>query len=90
MRQRLLDYLSLTKPLIAALLLLTTLSAMFVAAGGAPRGEAGRGNPLVGQRDLRPAERDAGGVHVVVLRGVQHQPAPAAADVEQPLAGLEA
>ncbi len=37
MRRRLLDYLSLTKPLIAALLLLTTLSAMFVAAGGAPR-----------------------------------------------------
>ncbi len=36
MRQRLLDYLSLTKPLIVALLLLTTLSAMFVAASGVP------------------------------------------------------
>jgi len=36
-RQRLLDYLALTKPLIAALLLLTTVAAMFVAAGGAPR-----------------------------------------------------
>ena len=37
MRQRLLDYLSLTKPLIVALLLVTTLAAMFVAAGGTPR-----------------------------------------------------
>ncbi len=37
MRQRLLDYLALTKPLIAALLLLTTVAAMFVAAGAVPR-----------------------------------------------------
>ncbi len=36
MTQRLLDYLSLTKPLIVGLLLVTTLAAMFVAAGGAP------------------------------------------------------
>ncbi|MBI3242996.1 MAG: protoheme IX farnesyltransferase [Chloroflexi bacterium] len=36
MRQHLLDYVSLTKPLIVALLLLTTLSAMFVAAGAVP------------------------------------------------------
>ena len=36
MKQRLLDYLTLTKPLIMALLLVTTLAAMFVAAGGAP------------------------------------------------------
>jgi protoheme IX farnesyltransferase len=35
MRQRLLDYLALTKPLIVCLLLVTTLAAMFVAAGGA-------------------------------------------------------
>ncbi|MEK7325568.1 MAG: UbiA family prenyltransferase, partial [Chloroflexota bacterium] len=36
MKQRLLDYVSLTKPLIVALLLVTTLSAMFVAASGVP------------------------------------------------------
>jgi heme o synthase len=37
MKQRLLDYVSLTKPVIMGLLLLTTLAAMFVGAGGAPR-----------------------------------------------------
>lgn len=36
MRQRFLDYLTLTKPIIVALLLVTTLAAMFVAAGGVP------------------------------------------------------
>jgi heme o synthase len=36
MRQRLLDYIALTKPIIMALLLVTTLAAMFVAAGGWP------------------------------------------------------
>jgi len=36
MKQRLLDYLALTKPLIVALLLLTTLAAMFVAKRGWP------------------------------------------------------
>lgn len=36
MKQRLLDYVSLTKPIIVALLLVTTLSAMFVAASDVP------------------------------------------------------
>lgn len=36
MRQRLLDYVSLMKPIITVLLLITTLSAMFVAAHGVP------------------------------------------------------
>jgi len=36
MAQRLRDYLTLTKPIIVALLLVTTLAAMFVAAGGVP------------------------------------------------------
>jgi protoheme IX farnesyltransferase len=36
MLRRLLDYLILTKPIIVALLLVTTLAAMFVAAGGVP------------------------------------------------------
>lgn len=36
MGRRLLDYLALTKPIIVALLLVTTLAAMFVAAGGVP------------------------------------------------------
>src|SRR5574337_832210 len=35
--QRLRDYVSLTKPVIVVLLLVTTLAAMFVAAAGAPR-----------------------------------------------------
>ncbi len=36
MRQRLLDYITLTKPIIMVLLLVTTVAAMFVAAGGLP------------------------------------------------------
>lgn len=36
MKQRFLDYLTLTKPIIVALLLVTTLAAMFVAARGVP------------------------------------------------------
>ena len=36
MMRRLLDYLSLTKPIIMLLLLMTTLAAMFVASGGTP------------------------------------------------------
>lgn len=36
MRQRILDYVTLTKPIIMVLLLVTTVAAMFVAAGGLP------------------------------------------------------
>jgi protoheme IX farnesyltransferase len=39
MKQRIFDYLTLTKPLIVALLLVTTLAAMFVAQRGVPAGD---------------------------------------------------
>ena len=52
-------------------------------------GEPGRGDALVRQLGLRPAERDAHGLDAVPLGGVDEQPAPAAPDVEQPLAGTQ-
>ena len=55
-----------------------------------PVGEPLVGRALRGERLLLARERDAGDVHAVVLGGVQRQRAPAAADVEQPLAGLQA
>ena len=41
------------------------------------------------QRGLRLGERDPGHVHAVLARGVQRERAPAAADVEHALAGLQ-
>src|SRR5205085_2136067 len=38
---------------------------------------------------LRLAQRDAGDVHAVLLRRVDHPAAPAAADIEHALAGLQ-
>ena len=43
-----------------------------------------------GHVGLRARERDADGLHAVVLGRVHHHAAPAAAHVEQPHAGLEA
>src|SRR5579875_1983931 len=47
------------------------------------------GRTPAGERRLRPRQRDAGRAHAVVLGGVQHERAPAAADVEEPLPGLQ-
>ena len=52
--------------------------------------DAGRRGALAGQRRLRLAQRDPGDVHAVLARGVDRERAPAAADVEHPLARLQA
>ena len=51
--------------------------------------QAALGGPLAGQLGLRTRERDADGVHAVVLGRVQQHAAPPTADVEEAHAGLE-
>ena len=46
-------------------------------------------DPVGAELRLPRRQRHTGGVRAVVLRHVRHQGAPATADVEQPLAGLE-
>ena len=53
-------------------------------------GDAGLLGARAGALGLRRRQRDAGDVDAVVDRGVHGEAAPAAADVEQALAGLEA
>jgi len=55
-----------------------------------PLGHPRPRDPLPRVVHLRLAQVDPGGVDSVVLRGVDHQPAPPAADVQQALAGLQA
>ena len=52
-------------------------------------GHARRGGALARELRLRLAQRDPGDVHAVLARGVQRERAPAAADVEHPLARLQ-
>ncbi len=52
--------------------------------------QAGDLDALVGQLHLRPAQGDAGGVNAVLPGRVQDEAAPAAADVEEALPGLQA
>ena len=53
-------------------------------------GQARLGDPLLGQLGLAPGDRDADRLDPVVLGGVQHHAAPAAAHVEQAHARLQA
>src|SRR5690606_5513279 len=46
-------------------------------------------NPLPTQLQLRAAERYSHALHAVALGGVDQHSSPSAADVEQPLSGLE-
>ena len=55
-----------------------------------PVADARLGRPLARQRGLRLRQRDAGDRHAVLARGVDREAAPAAADVEHPLALLAA
>ena len=54
-----------------------------------PVAQARLPHPFARERGLRVGERDADAAHAVVARRVDQQRAPAAADVQQPLAGLQ-